>query len=199
MIFTIENDPESWAARALGSAGPLAATPPAEWTYRACLEQQMRAGSLLAQAWLEAKGLREMPRFPRAASLERTVAARINHGRWLWDCAHCSAAQVCTPADPRAFCVSCFNRGDGWWPVEFPEDKAAIEELLVRRPDASQRNWRPGESIEDLQLENLGLGVDPDVGEHRWPDAAHALELVRSFRDRQLAAASDRQLEGPPA
>lgn len=180
-IRTIETDPES----------PFGEPeiPAAEWTLRHVIKEQFGRGLAAGMAWLARGGISSLPKFPQGQSLERTVVAYVNHGRWLWDCGQCGAAQACTPNDPRAFCVGCFNGGDGWWPVEFPAEMRTIETLLERRPRDAQRNWQPPETIDQLQLENLSIGVDPDLPDRQWPGAQKALAVVRNFRTRELKAA----------
>jgi hypothetical protein len=128
--------------------------------------------------------LTAVPRFPTHASLDRTVVAFVNHGRWLWECPICHAAQVCSATDHRAFCIDCFNGGDGWWPIVWPDEptlRAAVT-LLVRRPDKTLRNWHPAvESVQQLQAENVRHGLDPDVPGLPWPGAVAALAVVREF------------------
>jgi len=178
-IHTIETDPRS----PFGEPE----VPPAEWTYRAWRAEAVDRGVGFIRAYLamaserSGREYRDVPLFPTGMSLERTVAAYVNHGRWLWDCPICNAAQVCAAGDERAFCIECFNAGDGWWPVVWPDSttRAQIEELLVRRPAQEQRSWYPHEPLEQLQLENLSIGADPDLPGLPWPGAQPALALVR--------------------
>lgn len=163
LIRTIENDPIS----PFGEPE----VPPAEWTYRAWRMEALHRGVFYLRAYLLAAGERcgwtpaSMPEWPRAASLTRKVDAFVNSGRWLWSCPLCNAAQVASYDDRRAFCVECFNAGDGWWPVVWPsdEDRRAIETVLAARGDDGNRNWLPSETVRDLQAENLEHGVNPDA------------------------------------
>lgn len=167
--------------------------PKGEWLYRAWVDHTLaRGGIAQMSAWLVKAGerasftynrhieYRTLPTFPAAMSVERTVDAYVNWSRWMVDCP-CGGAQVISPDDPRFFCIHCFNGGDGWWPVVWPEpaERAAIETLLNRRPDPHTRNWQPGESVEQLQGENLQHGIDAEVDGYIWPGAAQALVLVR--------------------
>lgn len=166
MVLTIENDPRSPKQRRSGD-------PPAEWIYRdkqeGIIAQAANAAGMpgLAQArasWGEI--LSAVPAFPKQPDPATTVAARVNHGRWLWDCPLCGGAQVCTPADPRAFCVECWNGGsDRWWPVLFPEERADIELVLDARPLEQNRNWSPGETVMDLRRENVEHGLPDPLGD----------------------------------
>ena len=83
------------------------------------------------------------------------LKAEVNHGRWIVRCPYCAGAELADHADPRFFCLSCYNVGSGgkWLPVQFPGDGRAIEGELLKRPEAN-RNWLPHESVEDLRREN---------------------------------------------
>jgi len=91
------------------------------------------------------------------------LRARINHGRWIVDCPvpECGGAELVDPDNPRFWCLSCDNHGmDGrWYPVEFPAERPAIETVLLKRPNAANQNWRPGETVDDLRRENERYGV----------------------------------------
>lgn len=43
--------------------------------------------------------------------------------------------------------------------VRWPEDRAAIENLLSARELRANRNWLPGESVADIHRENLDHGI----------------------------------------
>ncbi len=183
MIRTIETDPDS-------PFGPLE-VPAAEWTFRHCRAEAFKRGDQFVQAWITRAGVRDA-QFPKFMSLDHTVKAYVNHGRWLWDCPRCAAAQCCTPYDPRAFCADCLNGGDGWYPVLWPAEQHAIETLLERRSLDDQRNWALGETVAQLQSENLSLGLDPETLDHEWPGAQQALALVSEHL--QLAGTRTREL-----
>jgi len=86
--------------------------------------------------------------------------ARVEHGRWLVDCPDCNNCLFADPDDRRMFCTVCLNalHGGGWLPVVFPDDVAAFESELLRRP-IENRNWLPGETLDDLKVENVAFGV----------------------------------------
>jgi hypothetical protein len=72
-----------------------------------------------------------------------TVHARLEHGRWLAECAGCPSAQYVDPADPRFFCVDCGNAGsNAWFAVVWPDEqeRLALERAAVRLP-VDDRNW----------------------------------------------------------
>lgn len=88
------------------------------------------------------------------------INAYVNHGRWVADCPCCSGAMIVDPADPFFFCPECRMQGKGWYYVEFPADLLTIERLLTARPDIHTRNWRPGETMDRLSLENRSHGIE---------------------------------------
>jgi hypothetical protein len=82
------------------------------------------------------------------------VQARILYGRWMADCPECNGANDVDPNEPVFLCTSC------GWPgmltrVLFPENSEAIEHELLKRPRPENRNWKPGESLLDLELERV--------------------------------------------
>jgi len=95
------------------------------------------------------------------------VRAEINHGRWIARCA-CGGAEDVSPAEPVFYCLSCGNAdNDGHvMTIEFPTAAAreAIEAALLKRLEMENRNWQPGESLDDLMGENKAHGLD-DTGD----------------------------------
>lgn len=84
--------------------------------------------------------------------------AIANHGRWIVRCPACpSAASLNGPGfDGKTFrCEECHA---GPIPVEWPIDRAGIEQALHPRPIPMQ-NWEPGESVLQLRAENIDHGV----------------------------------------
>jgi hypothetical protein len=84
-------------------------------------------------------------------------------GRWLARCPteDCSGAQVVTAKEPFFLCLDCFNRDNEgqWFKVRFPRSKARIEAVLLKRPPKN-RNYRPGETLEQLRAENRAHGFE---------------------------------------
>jgi len=114
-----------------------------------------------------------------------TVQARLNHGRWIWDCPDCKAGNRVKPKDELVFCGSekCYPgkvkkkldvingavvegidfeaqkraKRKAWaegkvYEIEFPDNHAEIVKVLRKRKEEHQC-WEPGETIEDLLLE----------------------------------------------
>lgn len=102
---------------------------------------------------------------PTAATANTVTAiARVEHGRWIADCPLCDAgAELVNTAISTIFCCECRNTqvAHALVPVTMPADREQIEQLLLARPDERNRNWRPGETIEQLAAENtLNLGSE---------------------------------------
>jgi len=82
------------------------------------------------------------------------VKAFVNKGNWLVLCPKCGGAEYAWE-EGVFFCCSCKNSymGHKLRRLEFPKDRARIEELLLVRP-LDNRNWTPRETVEDLEREN---------------------------------------------
>jgi hypothetical protein len=107
---------------------------------------------------------------PTEDNMSGQVAARINHGRWLVDCAGCNSALVIDLSQPVFMCVECANAANEgkWFAVMVPSNRKAIEAELLKRPmngrnpaEAVNRNWSPGETVAMLKKEN----TDHDIGD----------------------------------
>jgi len=105
---------------------------------------------------------------PTETNTSGTVAARINHGRWIVDCPGCNSALVIDLGQLVFMCVECGNAAnDGkWFAVTVPSNRKAIETELLKRPwngrnpaEAVNRNWEPGETLAALQQENTDHGI----------------------------------------
>jgi hypothetical protein len=120
------------------------------------------AERIVLQYWKHGDPMMEgSARLPRMVSNKATVYARVDLGRWIVDCPWCKSAQHASREDHRFFCVECGNAAvDGHWvPVSWPNEWAAIEEILSARPDKGNQWWSPGETIASLQYENEIHGV----------------------------------------
>ncbi len=89
----------------------------------------------------------------------RQAIARVNHGRWIADCAWCAGGMLTRPSWGVAYCAECGARYErGTYPnahaVVFPEAYAVIEKLLLRRVRRDQQNWDARQSFDELQAEN---------------------------------------------
>ena len=75
-----------------------------------------------------------------------------NHGRWVADCPadQCSEAHRVTPGDG-FLCVNCGLTSKLGWPLNMEQ----IDRVLSTRSVPETRNWLPGETIDDLVVENL--------------------------------------------
>ncbi|MEV5444051.1 hypothetical protein AB0N23_16160 [Streptomyces sp. NPDC052644] len=110
---------------------PAHPLPPDAWASRPPAERVF--------AWVEVRlSRRVVP--PEGMLLGTRGYARINHGRWIADCASCGSAQVVSPDDPRFACTEC---GHGWVPLTFPDDVAAVEDALADALPVDQNWWHP--------------------------------------------------------
>ncbi len=102
------------------------------------------------------------------------LKAFVNHGRWLVACP-CGGAEYAFE-EGWMMCRSCFN---GYMKhkirrVEFPDPafRANLETLLLNRP-LDNRNWTPGETLEQIAQENIahaGELLTAEIGnEHYLP------------------------------
>lgn len=106
------------------------------------------------------------------ANDQPALQAKIDWGRLLVDCPDCNSAEMVTPSEPVFFCRTCENiRFAGKAiPVEFPSNLAEIEQALLKRPAAEDslswvpliagflRNWKPGQTMDDLLVQNKARG-----------------------------------------
>lgn len=126
--------------------------------FVAAVFQKRLVDPLDRRQW-EAKGMK----FPNGIEVG-PVVAEVNQARWVVNCPFCQAGgEMVDPADPRFFCLSCFNKENGsqWITVQFPSDRAEIEALIDTRLDDDWKNWH-GESVQQLLEQN-------EVGfHHSW-------------------------------
>ena len=103
----------------------------------------------------------------RRSPTAEPMVAEVNHGIWIAPCA-CGMPGLPTPGcivwidAPWGWCVRCGNQayGGGWRRVVMPPpaERAAIEAVLMRRPDPTTRNWSPGETVAGLVADNRAHG-----------------------------------------
>lgn len=124
---------------------------------------------------------------------------RANWGRWLIDCSsrYCTSAMQVYPGQVLVTCLDC---GTTMGPLIWPADPAGVEALLSMRPDEKTRNWLPGETLQDLLMENVAHGILPpglDLGasrpvellttvDERIVGGVVALSLTSDFRRHQI-------------
>lgn len=84
------------------------------------------------------------------------LTAFICRSDWVWIC-ECGE-QVIAQEDEPAWCPNCCNAAFNGLarPVVFPDKKAKddIEKVLLKRIYPENRNWLPGEPLEQLEQEN---------------------------------------------
>lgn len=80
--------------------------------------------------------------------------AQVRQGNWIILCA-CHGAEYAWE-EGLFVCLSCFNARHGHRILrsQFPPDRQRIEAILDLRP-LPNRNWLPGETVEDLERENI--------------------------------------------
>lgn len=96
-----------------------------------------------------------------ATAAERAAASApyISLGQWVMNCA-CRNAPSVSVAWDLACCLEC---GAIYRGLTFPEDRDAIEAVLLKR-DRRARNWAPPETLADLVAQNRASGDEvPDA------------------------------------
>lgn len=84
--------------------------------------------------------------------------AQASWSFWEVRCGCCRyGAERLQRFQPWTECRFCGQVTEVIWPPE--KMVHGIERLLMMRPDPTTRNWRPGESLHDLMLENGAHGV----------------------------------------
>ena len=107
-------------------------------------------------------------RTPPAAGIVlsgQVATARVDHGRWIADCPTegCDGAEFVSLNGQPFFCTECRNAvtDNVPIPVVLPDEKTRgqIDAYLSARPLAVTRNWRPDETVKQLQQENRKNGI----------------------------------------
>lgn len=91
------------------------------------------------------------------------IPCEVNHGRWIWRCpCRPDGGGVAWLALPLGWCPRCANGdvGGRWRALRFPDERAEIERVLGLRAAVETRNWRPSETVADLERENSAHGMD---------------------------------------
>ena len=89
------------------------------------------------------------------------LPAVVDANRWIVHCPTCNGAEFAWTTMPLFMCVTCWNGDNNHYfrPVNFPRNKAAIERVLMARPNPTNRNWLPGEGVPFLEFENEAHGL----------------------------------------
>lgn len=88
----------------------------------------------------------------------RPTRARVNHGRWIADCAWCKTGMFTRPEWGVAYCAECGARYRQGL-VKYPENHREIEAALLIRIRRDQQNWDSRQELGDLARENRRLEV----------------------------------------
>ena len=85
----------------------------------------------------------------------KPLDARIEHARWIVDCPNCNSAEFAFN-DNLFFCSLCKNSDvEGKVrSVKTPKEKTTIELILSKR-QIKNRHWLPGQTVKDLEDENI--------------------------------------------
>src|SRR3954469_15639259 len=108
--------------------------------------RQIYGAANAQQVYCKWEGLLEQRAMSRVRDV-RTVAAYVNHSRWVSDCPECNGAMGCWSELDTACCLGCGHE----YAVTWPEDAATIEAVLLQRPTEASRSWNPGETIGALE------------------------------------------------
>jgi len=89
----------------------------------------------------------------------KPLEARIEYARYIVDCPNCHSAEFAFE-DKLFLCSSCLNSDiEGKIrKVKMPKDRKQIEIILGKRA-IKNRHWYPNETVDDLEKENLKMGV----------------------------------------
>lgn len=126
--------------------------------------------------------------------------AYANHGRWVADCPrpYCTSAMALLREQETFVCEGAVDSCGITSPIQWPNDPAAVELILMQRPAFATRNWVLGETLEDLIRENAEHGIAPPSDGQGTTLAAFIVDerLVGGTLHEQLAAAAARQRIG---
>lgn len=129
-------------------------------------------------------GLKDMGCDTRLEPLQAWVVG----GRWSITCPNCGGGEYVWE-EGWVICHSCFNgyMGHKFRRTVFPENRREIEALLIVRP-LQKREWRVGETVEDLQQENEAhkdelLVSEPVPGSRQYPQVALSALGVKYGRE----------------
>tara|TARA_Y100000310_G_C20569906_1_gene757461 strand:+ start:581 stop:883 length:303 start_codon:yes stop_codon:yes gene_type:complete len=85
---------------------------------------------------------------------DRVIEARVNHARWIADCPHCRSADFVFTPELLFMCANCGNDSSyQCYQVAVPGNRSAIEAVLSERDKIENRNWEPGQTVQELESE----------------------------------------------
>ena len=119
------------------------------------ISRQSRSASVVAKVKLERQRIHKL----EVADI-KPLEARAEHSRWIVDCPNCGNAEFYFE-DRLFLCHDCGNSDiDGKArKVRLPKQRQYIEVALLKR-QIKNRHWYPGETLDDLKVENFKtLGV----------------------------------------
>ena len=102
-----------------------------------------------------------------------TSPAYADYGRWVARSGRpdrCSYNAELEPFQPAFACPECGAVTEVIWPDA--ETVQGVVRLLMMRPHAENRNWKPGESLIDLMVENAEHGIFDGAGLDAAPGTA---------------------------
>lgn len=86
------------------------------------------------------------------------VEAHASWGMWVARCGYCpGSTDPLQRFQPHVLCHDCGTITEVIWPTE--EMVMGVERLLMMRPAPANRNWFPGETLNDLMWENGEHGI----------------------------------------
>lgn len=97
-----------------------------------------------------------------STSDEAPAYAHISHSRLVALCPNCGGAEAVWREGPHVMlCANCGNADiqGRLRTVILPDNLNEIEQLLMQRSNPATRNWLSGETIEELEAENIGHGI----------------------------------------
>ena len=123
-------------------------------TYFAEISRENISGRKLAVRFLERERILNLPIYDA-----KPLEARIEYARYLVDCPNCNSAEFAFE-DKLFLCSQCFNSDiqGKVRKVKMPNDRKQIETILGKRP-IKNRHWYTTETVEDLEKQNLKMGV----------------------------------------
>lgn len=124
------------------------------------------ARTLRVHALMHPNGM--LDRTPPAVDVANGVVAvaRVSGSCWIVDCpSGDGGAEFVNFDELLFFCCGCRNEAWAHKPVRVKvppsQQRARIEAVLLKRADPRTRNWLPGETLDDLKVENVTHGEAP--------------------------------------